>query len=96
MPKNGMSANMIQILQKKINVKYGLSINIYLTFPYLSYFKQVHIVYYSLYLQFLIISDKKLDIFKTVRTFSFGFYYEIESMVNISEVKFGEPTENSG
>lgn len=96
MLKNGMSANMNQILQKKINIKHHLSVNLYLTTLHLSCFKQVYIVHYSLYLQFLIISDKKFDMFKTLYTFRFGFYSEIESMVNISAVKIFYPTENSG
>lgn len=58
MPKIRVSANINQILQQKIDVKYHPSINIYLTPPYLSYFSQVHIVCYILYLQFLIIINK--------------------------------------
>jgi len=34
--------------------------------------------------------------FKTLHTFMFGFYSEIESMVNIFSVKLFDPTENSG
>jgi len=43
---------------------------------------------YSLYLHFLIIIDKKLDMFKTLHTFRYGLYYEIESKLNISAVNF--------
>ena len=92
-----MSANMNQILQKKIDIKYNLSVNLYVTPPYLSHIKQVHTLFYSFYLQFLIISDKKLLYLKRyVFIFRFGFYYKIEGMVNISAVKIFEPTENSG
>ena len=88
---------MNQILPKIIDVKYHLSVNLYLTPNFLSHFKQVHIVYCSLYLQFLIVSDKKLICLKlNILTFMFGFYYKIENMVNISAAKLFEPTENSG
>ena len=64
MPKNGMSADMNQILQKKIDVKYHPSVNLYLTLPYLSYFKNVHIVYYYLYNQVFSPTDTQLDSLK--------------------------------